>query len=209
VDITETKEPVRITAGETVDFVRSLGTYSAADGWSLLYEGRGGGSVIEWQSVPAADGVSHQITVPAATTENYLPGDYDLDGYALNGATGERKRFYSNILLVKPDLQGQQPDAAVQTHAQKMLASVEDTLEQMAKHDLNDSSTEGVEMRRKRVEELRDLRDHYLRERENELQKAAALAGRPSRKKVRMRLNVTGSAAGASQFGAGSNQLIQ
>jgi len=199
------QEPLSITAGDTVMFTRSLGAYLATDGFSIVYEGIGGGSKIEWTSTPNSDGKSHDINIDAATTTGYAAGDYDLSGFAVNAATGERFQFYFGNLNVSLDAQTAQGNAVVTTHAQRMLASLETTLEKMAQHDLNDSSTEGVEFRRKKLEEVRGLRDHYLRERENELQAEAARNGRPSRKKIRLRLMVTNPAGGVMQFGAGTN----
>ena len=198
-------EPLSLAAGDSVEFTRSLGRYLVSDGWGIIYEGVGGGSKIEWQSTPNADGKSHDIDIAAATTLSYAAGDYDLSGFAVNGVTGERFQFYKGNLTVAINLQTAQGDTAVKTHAQRMLENLEATLERMAAHDLNDSSTEGVEFHRKKLEEVRQQRDHYLRERENELQKEAALNGKPSRKKVHLRFNIT-QPAGLNQFGAGNNQ---
>jgi len=186
-------------------FTRSLGAYLATDGFSIVYEGIGGGSKIEWNSTTNADGKSHDVEIAAADTATYAAGDYDLSGFAINAATGERFQFYFGNLNVSLNSQTAQGNADVTTHAQRMLASLEKTLEKMAQHDLNDSSTEGVEFRRKKVEEVRALRDHYLRERENELQAEAARNHRPSRKKIRLRMMITNPAGGVSQFGAGTN----
>ena len=197
-------EPLVLVSGDTVKFTRSLGAYLASDGYSLAYEGIGGGSKIEWISTVNADGKSHDINIAAEDTAGYAAGDYELNGFAINAATGERFQFYFGNLTISLNAQAAQGDAVVTTHAQRMLASLENTLERMAQHDLNDSSTEGVEFRRKKLEEVRQQRDHYLRERENELLKEAAMMGRPSRKKIKLRLLVT-QPAGLNQFGAGNN----
>ena len=200
------REPVTLAAGDQVNFVRSLSKYLATDGFSISYEALGGGTNIQWASAVDADGKSFDVIIPSATTAAYVPGEYELNGYATNAATGERYQFYSNVLTVTPNLQNLPADFDTSTHASRMLAHCEATLERMAQHDLNDSTTEQVEFHRKKVKEMTDLRDSYLRERENELQKEAAIAGRPNRKKIKLRLLVTNPAFGLNQFGAGNNQ---
>ena len=98
---------------------------------------------------------SHDINIDAATTTGYAAGDYDLSGFAINAATGERFQFYFGNLNVSLNSQTAQGNADVTTHAQRMLASLEKTLEKMAQHDLNDSSTEAVEFRRKKLQEVK------------------------------------------------------
>ncbi len=197
-------EPLSIVAGDSVQFTRALGRYLASDGWSLIYEGVGPGSKIEWISTVSQDGRSHDIDIVPATTIGYANGSYELSGYALNATTGERQQFYYQNLEVTLNLQTAQGDEDTRTHAQKMIEQLQALQLKMTSHDLNDSSTEGVEFRRKRLQEIREELDIQTRVRENELQLEAALNGRPSRKKIKMRLMVT-NPAGVNQFGAGNN----
>jgi hypothetical protein len=203
-DLLHSREPLTLAAGDTVCFKRNFEKYPANQGWQLEYTAVGGGSLIEWTSTLDADGATFDINVAPAITAQYVPGNYDLEGFAVNTQTGERHSFYFNQLLVTPNLQAVQPGQDVSTHAQRMLRSLEATLEKMAQHDLNDSSTEGVELHRKRMEEVRVQRDHYLREVENEQDKLNARTGKPSRKKIRTRLLVT-QPNGTNPFGVGNN----
>lgn len=190
-DLLHSREPLLLAAGDTVCFKRQLRQYSSSQGWQLEYTAVGGGSLIEWVSSADADGISFDINIPAATTAQYVPGNYDLEGFAVNTQTGERYSIYFNQLTVGPKLQAVQPGQDVRTHAQRMLDYTEATLEKMAQHDLNDSSTEGVELHRKKLQEMTDLRDRYLREVQNEQDKLNARTGKPNRRKIRTRLIVT------------------
>ena len=198
-------EPSVLAAGDEVNFNRQLPRYSAKDGWLISYEGIGGGSPIAWQSTVNQDGVSYDIQIPPAVTASYFPGEYLLNGWASNVATGERYQFYSGDLAVTANLAAVPPDFDTQTYAQQGIAACQALLLKMLEHDVQDSSNEANEFRRKKVAEVNAQLDEFTRIRENELQKQAALDGRPSRKKIKIRLLVTNPAGGLNVFGAGNS----
>jgi hypothetical protein len=192
-------EPTEITAGDTLTFQRSIGKYPASAGWQLTYELRGRAQAIEFTSVASGD--SHVITVPAATTASWLPGAYELEGYAGNIATGERERIFINNLTINRNLEGAAGDISVTTHAQRMIALIEAVQEGKATHDLLESEVEGTRIKRLSPKELREEYNYWKQMRQNEVRAADSLAGRSS---GRNRFAVFTDPNGASigQFGA-------
>ena len=192
-------EPIQISAGDTLSWQRSLGNYPASTGWQLVYEMRGGSQAIEFSSV--ANGDSHVINVPAATSAKWLAGQYILEGYATNINTGERERIYLNNLLVIANLQGAVGDIDVQTHAQKMVALIEAVQLGKATHDILESDVEQTRIKRLSPKELRDEYNYWKQIRQNEVRTANSRAGRSN---GRNRFTVFSDPNGASigQFGA-------
>lgn len=74
-----THEPARIRAGDTIKWLKTLNDYSAADGWVLSYRLINSNGKFDISST--ASGADHLITISAATTANYFPGDYTLFGW--------------------------------------------------------------------------------------------------------------------------------
>lgn len=199
------QEPITLAAGDSVQFTRELPKYLASSGWTIEYIGLGGGSQIIWNGTTNVDGVSFDIDIPATDTVVYFPAEYALEGFAFNVATGERHQFYANALQVTPNFQASPPDLETKTYAQKGIEACQALLLKMLEHDINDSENEANGFKRKRVAEVNAQLDEYTRIRENELQKRAALSGKPSRKKIKQVLLVTNPFGGLNAFGAGNN----
>ena len=192
-------EPNSIVAGDTVSFQRSLGKYPASAGWQLTYELRGGGQVIEFSSTASGD--THSVTVLAATTAVWIPGEYVMEGFAGNVATGERERIFFNNLTVNPNLEGSPGSQSVTTHAQRMITLIEAVQEGKATHDLLDSEVEGTRIKRLSPKEIRDEYNYWIQIRQTEVRRADSLVGRSN---GRNRFSVFTDPNGASigQFGA-------
>lgn len=196
-------EPNQIAQGQTISFTRKLWKYLASNGWSLTYSLRGNGQSIEFISTVNADGMSHDVIVPAAVTELWLPAPYQLEGRAIN-TDGTVEQFYLNNFTVTPDLSTSAPDVDLRTHAQKMLESVEAQLEQCVKNILVDTTVEGTRILREKKNELLQFRQKYFQERQGEIAREAAKNGRPNPRKIRTVLSITAPATIAlRQFGAG------
>jgi len=192
-------EPLKLAAGDTINFLKGLPDYPASQGWSLKYEARGGAQPIEF--VSASIGDSHQVTVPAATTAGWLPGNYQLVGYAENAAAGEREQFYQNFLTITPNMEGADGDLPVETHAQKMIRLIEAVQEGKATHDILESDIEATRIKRLSPKDLRDEYDYWLFRRGLEVKKADANT-RGVNKRNRL-TRFTDPAGGTSgQFGA-------
>ena len=71
-----THEPAGIQAGDTIKWIKTINNYSAADGWALSYRLINSNGKFDISST--ASGADHLVTISAATTANYFPGDYTL-----------------------------------------------------------------------------------------------------------------------------------
>lgn len=155
------REPVVFACGDTLIFERYLPDYLPDDGWELRYEIRGGASGTEdavafASSLSSTNGARHRVEVAAATTANWLPGQYVLVGTAVNGE--EQHKIYEGALTLSADMTGT-PDAAVKTtHAQRMITLIEAQLERLAQHELDESNVQQAQfIRAKRLDLERQL----------------------------------------------------
>lgn len=175
------REPIEFSAGDTLAFKRSLADYRATDGWSLVYEGRGQSQPIEFSST--ADGADHSITVDAATTATWLPGEYALAGFAVKGS--ERHAIYMATLNVLPNLQAAPADEPVQTHAQKMVALYETAMLAKAGDDILETRIGETAFKYMTPEQMRTEHGYWVSVRRNELARENARSGRPTGNKVK------------------------
>lgn len=98
-----TTEPIKITAGDTIRWTKSLSNYPA-DEYELHYQLQPltGGPAISIAAT--ADGTDYNITVSAAISADYIPGDYRWSSYVLDLATGqERITIDSAAIKISPD----------------------------------------------------------------------------------------------------------
>jgi hypothetical protein len=201
---TQWREPAQISAGDSVSFTRRLYRYPASQGWSLLYAMRGGAQAIEFESTANVD--DHVILVEPAITETWAPAEYILEGWALSSVDGTRTQIYLAPFKVALDLSTAPGDAVITTHAQRMLASIEQQLEGIAQNVLDATDVEGTRIQRAKREELWRMRSHYRHEREGEIATLRAKSGLPSQRKIRTVFNITPpGAVGIRQFGAGNS----
>jgi len=180
-----TQEPLQITAGDTVSFLKTLGDYPAGAGWGLTYEASG---AVNYEFTSVASGNSHQLTVAAAITAGWLPGDYQLLGYAVNAGTAERRQIYQASLTIRANIPA--GAAAPQTHAQKMIALIEAVQLGKAGHDILESDIEGSKIVRLSPQQLREERAYWVRIRDGEIDAERAAAGLPNRNKIKPRFQV-------------------
>ena len=72
--MTATLEPSRVTAGDTITWLRSLADYPASAGWVLSYTLINSAAKISITAT--ASGADHLVTVAAATSAAYTPATY-------------------------------------------------------------------------------------------------------------------------------------
>jgi len=93
-----TKIPAQFTAGDSLQFIVSLPDYPAPT-WTLSYALVNALAVITFTS--AADGDSHAVDVPAATTAAYQPAAYLYQAYVTSG--DERVTVETGKVLIVPN----------------------------------------------------------------------------------------------------------
>lgn len=196
------REPLQISAGDTICFTRKLVAFPASQGWSLEYAMRGGAQAIEF--VSAANGDYHVVTVLAAVTEGWIPAEYQLEGWALN-VDGTRKQIYLAAFQIMPDLSTAPADIDVTTHSQRMLTNIEFQLEALSKNVLDETDVEGTKIIRAKRFDLTSQRNHYLQERRKEIAQEKARSGQPNSRKIKSVLYITAPGQNSNRiFGAGN-----
>ena len=100
---TASTEPRLIQAGDTVTWTIADSEYPASDGWVLHYRLINAQGAIDITA--DADGADHAVTVTAATTADYVAGDYQFVGYVAKGT--ERHTRRRGQITVRPDLAAQ------------------------------------------------------------------------------------------------------
>jgi hypothetical protein len=208
---TQWREPSEFAAGDTLSFSKRLSDYPASEGWSLKYELRlsspaGGGQAIEFTSTANPDGSAHDVSVTAAVTGTWLPGDYVLRGYAIKALAGgqvERHQIYDNSFTLLEDLPSAAGSEPQQTFAQKMIAQLETVMLAKAGDDLQRTAAGETGFWFWSPEDLRKEHGYWTQVRRQEVAKLNAKAGRPTGNKVRplFRVVSSGPASGSTYRG--------
>lgn len=118
-------EPEKITAGDTIKWLKSFSDYSRSDGWVLSYQLRkdGGGQKIEFST--DASGADHLVNVSAATSGPWVAGRYTIYGFITKAATSERYQVYEGRIEILPNLATADEYYDGRSHARKVLDMVE------------------------------------------------------------------------------------
>lgn len=156
--------PVRLYAGATATWRRSLPDYPATAGWTLKYALRGPSDIDS-----AAAGSDHLIEVAKADTAKWTAGFYTWTAFVEN-ADGERHIVDQGTIEVEPD-----PTADQRPHVKKVLDAIEALLEGKATRDQQEYEVDGVKIKRMDIDQLLRARQLYKREWKNHL-KAQRLA---------------------------------
>ena len=177
------REPDYIVAGDSLLWERTLPAYPASKGWALNYTIVGLGAQVAFSSV--ADGDSHAINVPAATTAAWLPAEGAiLAGEAVNAGTGEAHQIYFCSCPVKPNLQGAPADQPALTFNQKVIIALEELYLQKSTDDLKSAQVEGQRFDFETKDQVWVALCKARAERRVEIAKERARAGKPSIRRI-------------------------
>lgn len=110
-------EPVSITAGDTIAWVKSLTDYPASAGWVLKYRLINASN--KYDIVATSSGDDFHINVLASTSSSYAAGLYDLQAFVEKA--GERYTISSGRLQIFPDLAAQATGYDNRSTARKIL----------------------------------------------------------------------------------------
>jgi len=122
--MTATTEPTRITAGDTVTWLKSLPDYSAANSWVLSYTLINSAAKITITTT--ASGADHLASVAAATTAGWAAGTYSWQAVVTKAA--ERYTVGTGSIVVAPNLAAA-ATLDTRTSAKKALEAVNLLLE--------------------------------------------------------------------------------
>ncbi len=112
-------EPATITAGDTVQWLRSLPDYPASAGWSLHYRLICSAGIIDITSTASGD--DHLVSVPAATSAAWVPGNYTVALAAVNGADRFTLTVPYSAIDVLADLAAATTATDTRTRARRIL----------------------------------------------------------------------------------------
>lgn len=112
-----TQEPIRIQAGDTLTWKKSLTDYPASDGWILHY--RIINAAGKFDITSSASGSDHLVTATATATALYTPGSYSLIGWVTKAS--DRYSVFSGKVEVLPNLAAQAAGYDIRTNARKIL----------------------------------------------------------------------------------------
>ena len=186
---TPTVEPTTVIAGDTLEFVKSFSDYPADAGWTLSYSLRGvTGSAPNFSA--SADGQAHSVTVPAATTLGWAPGQYQAQGYVTH-TDGRRFSVFSGYITVTRNLAAEDAITDIRSHARKVVDNIESVLEGRATDDVLNSTIEGTTIQRLSVDQLLLLRDRYRAEVRREEAAAKLAMGIGSGRNIYARFSTT------------------
>ena len=182
------REPIYLTAGDTLHWIRSCSNYQATSGWSLTYYVYG---VPGFQTsfTSTANGVDHEVKITAATTSTWPAGRYTFRGFACNPAgpisgAPEQHLIFEGFLEVRPNATLATEDVDTRTPAERMLEKLDAVLEGRAKSDVLESEVNGTKISRLSPKQLTDLWSFFAARVESERARARIRAGRASGRNI-------------------------
>lgn len=175
-----TTEPTLINAGDTVKWTKSLADYPASAGWALVYTLVN--TAQRYTVASVAQGADHLVTIAAAISAAYVPGDYAWRAQV--SLAGEVYTVGTGRMTIKPSFAAA-TDARSQ--ARRMLEAVEATLEGRASSAVGDYEIAGRRLKYIPVPELLVLRDRLRADVAREDAASNVAAGLPDRRRVFVR----------------------
>lgn len=150
--------PDRITAGLTLKRNANLLAFLPPV-WTLTAILRGPATItLAW----AHESTVHHLFVDAGTTAAWLPGEY---WYSVRATDGTQVIEVENdSLKIVADLAGDTTPYNGQSHAERVLASIEAVIEQRASRDQERYKINNRELWRTPIADLLKLRDRYKEE---------------------------------------------
>ena len=175
-----------IVAGETLNYRASLADYAASAGWALrlVLTPRAGGTVQTVDSTASGD--DHLIQATATTTGGWAAGLYGWEIWAINGA--EQYRVDAGQLQVWPGLLAASAGTDTRSDAQIALDAVRQTIRGTATAGVLSYTIGGRQLQRYSISELIELETRLISDVRREADAAARAAGRPSSRKVYVRM---------------------
>lgn len=128
-------EPTQFYAGDTLQWTKALGDYSASD-WTLHYSLKNADYAYSFDA--SASGSEFSVTVGTSVTSGWMPGKYSLCGYVTNDT--ERHVVVTGQVIILPNLAGTDPYDG-RSHNRKVYESICAVIE--GRGDVNEYVTVG------------------------------------------------------------------
>ena len=179
-----TTEPKSVTAGDTVQWNKdSLSDYLASAGWTLTYALRNAAGKIDITA--SANGGGYSVSVAAATTADWVAGQYSWQAYVTKAA--ERFKVGSGTIEVLPNF-ATENSFDDRSHAKTVLDAIEAVIESRASVDQESYSIMGRSLKRTPMADLLKLRDKYKALYLMEQNAENAKNGKPGKNRILARL---------------------
>ena len=149
-----TEEPRKLVAGDSLAWDRTdLGGDYPPGTWALVYYLTGPSTL---EVTAGENGTTFEVRVPSSETSGLAPGGYRLRGFVTDGT--DRYQVYEGSLSVEEDPAQAAPGG---THAEKMLAAIQATLEGRVTKDVEQYTYDGVSVAKLPIELLEKLEVRY------------------------------------------------
>lgn len=178
--------PETFGIGETVQWYTSPADFPTSESWNITYSFRGPTSLTV---TCTTSGSQYLATITAAAANDLKRGTYWWDQWAATGtgATLERYRVASGQVTVVDRLAIETGPYDGRTHAQRVLAAIEDTILGKASRDQSTLTLGGIQIGRMAPEQLTKWRTLYKGEVAAELAAARVDRGESSHANVGVR----------------------
>lgn len=152
-------EPKTVSAGNTIQWTKSVSDYPADQGWVLSYAFV---STVgnKFGVTATASGSEFLVTIAASTSAGYVAGTWTWQAYVSKAA--ERFLVDSGSMKILPDYSAQATTLDTRSHARRCLELIMLAMEGRLPDGLDGYSIGGVDIRMIGLAQLRELYDKYL-----------------------------------------------
>lgn len=151
-----TTEPAQVTAGDTIQWTKSISDYPANAGWTLSYVLLSAKNKITFSG--SASGADHAVTIAAATSASWAADTYQWQSYVTNGS--ERHNIGSGSMIVLPNFASKSASDQ-RSWVKRTLDNIEAVIENRATMDQMEYTIEGRSLKRMEIADLLAFRDRF------------------------------------------------
>jgi hypothetical protein len=181
-----TKEPQIITAGDTIEFIRTISDYPASDGWTLSYVLRGPQTYRT--NATTYQTSDYRVALASNTTANYLPGLYSLEAYVTNATARYSVETWFPQVTVRENPAAYTDQAFDnRTFAAKTLAACETAILKLGSRTVQTASVNGQSYSIQQLPALLALRNRMREEVQAQQDAISVAAGLGAKKNVLVR----------------------
>lgn len=177
-----TTEPAAVVAGDTVQWLRTLAEYSAADGWVLSYVFANAAGTFTVDTT--ASGADHLARAEASSTESWSAGEYAWQARVSKGA--DVFTVGTGRTTVQPGLAGG-TSLDTRSQARTALQAINAYLADPGNLTAASYTIAGRSLSRRPIPELLQLKSHFAAEVSREDAAAALALGLPDKRRIYVR----------------------
>lgn len=176
-------EPSLFTAGDSIQWTKSVPDFPATAGNTLSYALINAANKIEFDAVQS--GSDYQVSLPSSTTSGYEPGEYKWQSYITDNADNRTQVGEGTIKIVPNFADLTTYDA--RGHVKKVLDAIEAVIEGRATKDQQEYQIANRRLWLSPIADLILLRDKYRTEYKRMLNAERIKNGLGSKNKILVR----------------------